>query len=53
MLFIDWKNSNKMAAVYTVHARSIQICNCLYFLNVTIKKIRSGGQTLFQCHKLN
>ena len=29
--FIDSRNSNKMAAFYTVHTSSIRIFNCLYF----------------------
>ena len=37
MLFIDSRNSNKMAAVYTVHNSSIRIFNCLYFPTVTFK----------------
>ena len=31
MLFIDSRNSNKMAAVYTVYTSSIRIFNCFYF----------------------
>ena len=37
MLFIDSRNSHKIAAVYTVHTSSIRIFNCLYFPNVTLK----------------
>ena len=42
----------EMATVYIVHTSSIGIPNCLKFRNVTIKKMRGGGQTLFQRHKL-
>ena len=37
MLFIDSRNSNKMAVVYTVHTSSIRIFNCLYFPDATSK----------------
>ena len=37
MLFIDFRNSNKMAAVCTVQTSSIRIFNFLYFPNVTLK----------------
>ena len=37
ILFIDSRNSNKMAAFYTVHTSSIRIFNCLYFPDVTFK----------------
>ena len=37
MLFIDSRNSNKLAAFYTVHTSSIRIFNCLYFPDVTLK----------------
>ena len=41
MLFIDFRNSNKMAAVYTVQTSSIRILNFLYFPNVTLKTWRA------------
>ena len=37
MLFIDSRNSKKMAVVYTVYNSSIRIFNCLYFPDSTLK----------------
>ena len=37
MLFIDSRNSNKMAAFYTVQTSSIRISNCLYFPDMILK----------------
>ena len=34
---IDSRNSNKMAAIYTVHTSLIRILNCLSFPNLTLK----------------
>ena len=34
---IDSRNSNKMAAVYTVHTSSIRIFICLYFPDATLE----------------
>ena len=37
MLFIDYRNSNRMAAVYTAHTSSIRIFYCFYFPDATLK----------------
>ena len=45
MLLKDYINAGKIAAVYHVYADynscSILSSNCFYFLNITLKKIRS------------
>ena len=52
MLFIDSRNSKKMAAVYTAHSSSIRIFICLYFPNMTLKTYKKCGRSLFRRHKL-
>ena len=39
MLFIDSRNLNKMAAVYTVHTSSIRIIViCYVYMNITLRR---------------
>ena len=50
---IDSRNSNKMAAVYTVHTSLIRIFNCLSFPNFTLKNLlKVAGRHFLLRYKL-
>ena len=53
MLFIDSRNSNKMAAVYTFHNSLIRNFNCLYFPKVTLKSFRSWVHNFFSASQID
>ena len=53
MLFIDSRNSNKMATFYTVHTSSIRIFNCLYFPDVTLETYQRWRPYTFSASQID